>query len=176
MKRLILTFALLAASFGLASAQNYMVVNSETVFKSIPEYNSALERIETLADQYQQQVDDRFAAVETLYNNYMAQRSSLSESARQTRENAILQREKEAAEFQESLFGTDGELIEEASGTDPADPAARLLDDREFLQAARLRPRDRHRRQPDGALQLAAHRLHAANHRCSEIEIVIKHL
>ncbi len=111
MKRLILTFALLAASFGLASAQNYMVVNSETVFKSIPEYNSALERIEPLADQYQQQVDDRFAAVETLYNNYMAQRSSLSESARQTRENAILQREKEAAEFQESLFGTDGELM-----------------------------------------------------------------
>lgn len=111
MKRLILTLALIATSLGIASAQNYMVVNSETVFKSLSEYNSALEQIETLSDQYQQQVDARFEAVETLYNNYIAQRSSLSDAARQSRENAILQKEQEATEYQESLFGTDGELM-----------------------------------------------------------------
>lgn len=111
MKRLILTLSLvIAAAFGV-SAQNYMVVNSETVFKSIKEYNNALEQIETLSDQYQQQVDARFEAVETLYNNYIAQRASLSDAVRQSRENAILQKEHEAAEYQESLFGTDGELM-----------------------------------------------------------------
>lgn len=111
MKRLILTLALVvAAAFGV-SAQNYMVVNSETVFKSIKEYNAALEQIEMLSDQYQQQVDARFEAVETLYNNYIAQRASLSDAVRQSRENAILQKEQEATEYQESLFGTDGELM-----------------------------------------------------------------
>ncbi len=111
MKRLILTLSLvIAATFGV-SAQNYMVVNSETVFKSINEYNSALEQIEALSDQYQQQVDARFEAVETLYNNYVAQRASLSDAVRQSRENAILQKEREATEYQESLFGTDGELM-----------------------------------------------------------------
>lgn len=111
MKRLILTLSLvIAATFGV-SAQNYMVVNSETVFKSINEYNSALEQIENLSDQYQQQVDARFGEVETLYNNYVAQRASLSDAVRQSRENAILQKEREATEYQESLFGTDGELM-----------------------------------------------------------------
>ena len=111
MKRLILTLSLVMAVVAGASAQNYMVVNSETVFKSITEYNNALEQIETLAEQYQQQVDARFAAVETLYNNYVAQRASLSDAVRQSRENAILQKEQEATQYQESLFGTDGELM-----------------------------------------------------------------
>lgn len=111
MKRLILTLSLVVAAAFCVSAQNYMVVNSETVFKSIKEYNAALEQIETLSDQYQQQVDARFEAVETLYNNYVAQRASLSDAVRQSRENAILQKEQEATEYQESLFGTDGELM-----------------------------------------------------------------
>ena len=41
----------------------------------------------------------------------MAQRASLSQSARQAKENEILSKESEATKFQESLFGTDGELM-----------------------------------------------------------------
>ena len=96
---------------GLASAQNYMVVDSEKVFKSIKAYNDALEDIEELATEYQEAVDAKFAEVENLYNSYMQQRSSLSVSAQQQYEQLILQREAEATEYQESLFGTDGELM-----------------------------------------------------------------
>ena len=98
-------------TMGIASAQNYMVVDSEKVFKSITEYNNALNTIEDLAEQYQKNVDAKFDAVETLYNSYMQQRASLSESARQQYEQNILQKEAEATEYQESLFGTDGELM-----------------------------------------------------------------
>lgn len=96
---------------GICSAQNYMVVDSEKVFKSISEYNTALESLETLAEDYQEKVDAKFAEVETLYNNYMQRRASLSESARQQQEQLILQKEAEATQYQESLFGTDGELM-----------------------------------------------------------------
>lgn len=96
---------------GLASAQNYMVVDSEKVFKSIKAYNDALEDIEELATEYQEAVDAKFAEVESLYNSYMQQRSSLSVSAQQQYEQLILQKEAEATEYQESLFGTDGELM-----------------------------------------------------------------
>ena len=96
---------------GIASAQNYMVVDSEKVFKSIESYNKALEDIEKLATEYQKAVDAKFAEVETLYNNYMQQRSSLSASTQQQYEQLILQREAEATEYQESLFGTEGELM-----------------------------------------------------------------
>ena len=41
----------------------------------------------------------------------MQQRASLTESARQQREQAILSKEAEATQLQESLFGTDGELM-----------------------------------------------------------------
>lgn len=34
---------------GTASSQNYMVVNTETIFKAIPAYNAAVEEIDTAA-------------------------------------------------------------------------------------------------------------------------------
>ena len=95
------------------NAQNYMVVNSEKVFKSISAYNSAIEQLDKLAESYQKQVDDKFAEVEKLYNNYVAQKNSLSVSTQQTVENTILAREEEATKLQESLFGTDGTLMKE---------------------------------------------------------------
>lgn len=111
MKRLLFAFFAVMLTAGVATAQSYMVVDSEKVFKSIAAYNEALSEIETLSATYQKQVDDKFAAVEALYNNYMAQRASLSQSARQAKENEILSKESEATKFQESLFGTDGELM-----------------------------------------------------------------
>jgi outer membrane protein len=96
---------------GIASAQNYMVVDSEKIFKSISEYNTALQSIENLSAQYQEKVDAKFKEVENLYNSYMQQRASLSLSAQQQQEQLILQREAEATEYQESLFGSDGELM-----------------------------------------------------------------
>ena len=109
MKRLIFLAALLLSA-ATAAAQNYIVVDSEKIFKSIDAYNTAIAELDELAKQYQQQVDNKFAAVELLYNNYMNQKASLSASARQVREETILEQEQEAQRFQESLFGTDGTL------------------------------------------------------------------
>ena len=111
MKKMIIALMAIVMSVCVASAQNYMVVDSEKVFKSIEAYNDALEDIEALATQYQDAVDKKFAEVENLYNSYMQQRSSLSISAQQQYEQRILQKEAEATEYQESLFGTDGKLM-----------------------------------------------------------------
>lgn len=111
MRKIIIALMAVLMTAGIASAQNYMVVDSEKVFKSITEYNDALEQIEKLATQYQKEVDAKFANVEKMYNSYMQQRASLSLSAQQQQEQLILQREAEATEYQESLFGSDGELM-----------------------------------------------------------------
>ena len=110
MKRLFLTVVLAAAGW-CAYAQNYMIVDSEKIFKSIDAYNTAIKDLDKMAEDYQKQVDDKFAEIETLYNNYQVQKTSLSAAARQVRENAILQKEKEAQEYQESLFGQEGALM-----------------------------------------------------------------
>ena len=110
MKRLLLLAAFLLTAAALP-AQNCIVVNSEKVFKSLDAYNRAIAELDDLAEQYQKQVDARYARVETLYNNYMAQKTSLSAATRQSREEAILALEKEAADYQESIFGQEGTLM-----------------------------------------------------------------
>ena len=110
MKRLIL-IAAFVLSAGTLAAQNYIILNSEKVFKSIDAYNTALSTLDKLAEQYQDMVDAKFAEVETLYNNYMNQKASLTAATRQTRENDILAKEKAAQEYQETLFGNDGTLM-----------------------------------------------------------------
>ena len=110
MKRLIL-IAVFVLTTGTLAAQNYIIVNSEKVFKSIDAYNTALSTLDKLAEQYQDMVDAKFAEVETLYNNYMNQNASLTAATRQTRENDILAKEKAAQEYQETLFGNDGTLM-----------------------------------------------------------------
>ena len=110
MKRLILTLALVLSA-AIASAQNYAVVNSEKIFKSINQYNEAITQLDQLANDYQKQVDAKFEQVEKIYNAYMARRAQLSEASQQANEENILKLEKEAQEFQESIFGTEGELM-----------------------------------------------------------------
>ena len=61
MKRLILTIALVLGLSVAALAQNYAVVNSEKIFKSIEAYNAAITQLDELADGYQKQVDEKFA-------------------------------------------------------------------------------------------------------------------
>ena len=111
MRRVFLAIVAVLLTAGVASAQNYMVVDSEKVFKSLAEYNSAWEQIENLSKSYQQAVDAKFQEVENKYNSYMQQRAYLSASSRQQIEQQILDLEAKATEYQESLFGTDGELM-----------------------------------------------------------------
>ncbi len=112
MKQLILTIALVLSGIA-ASAQNYIVVNSEKIFKSIAAYNTAIAELDKLAEQYQAQIDEKYKEVESLYNTYQNQKASLNAATRQTFEEVILQKEEEAAKYQESLFGNDGELLKQ---------------------------------------------------------------
>lgn len=111
MKRILFLVLAFTAAIGSLSAQNYIVVNSEKVFKSIDEYNKALSTLDQLAKNYQEQVDAKFEEIANLYNNYKAQEMSLSASSRQARQNLILTREEDANKFQEEIFGQDGTLM-----------------------------------------------------------------
>ena len=111
MKRLILTLALVLGIATMASAQNYAVVNSEKIFKSIDQYNQAITQLDQMANDYQTKVDAKFEEVEKIYNAYMQRRSQLSAASQQANEEHSLKLEQEAQKYQESIFGTDGELM-----------------------------------------------------------------
>ena len=77
MKRLALILAFALSAAGFAAAQNIVTVNSEKIFKSIDAYNEALTQLDQMAQQYQKDVDEKFKAVEELYNAYMQRKSTI---------------------------------------------------------------------------------------------------
>lgn len=111
MKRVILIVVLALATLGVVSAQKYCVIDSEKVFKSLDEYNKALSTLDELGKAYQTEVDNRYKSIESLYNNYMAQKASLSSSTRATIEKQILEKEEAAQKYQQEVFGEDGTLM-----------------------------------------------------------------
>ena len=111
MRRLILIAALVMGFVATAAAQNYAVVDSEKIFKSIEAYNQALKQLDELATKYQTEVDAKFEKVENLYNAYMQRKATMSQSAQKANEDNIIKMEEEATKFQESIFGTEGELM-----------------------------------------------------------------
>lgn len=110
MKKVLLVFAVILAA-GAAKAQNYMVVDSEKVFKSIAAYNSALEQVKADIERYQKQIDDAFDQLEQRYNNYQQRKGSMTATARATEEQTIVQREEEIKKFQTQTFGEDGTVM-----------------------------------------------------------------
>ena len=111
MKRIIIALAAVVLSIGAATAQKYIVVDSEKIFRSMTDYNTAMTTLDNLAKEYQTKVDATYAEVESLYNTYIAQKANLSTTQRNAKEQEILAKEKAAAEYQESIFGNDGVMM-----------------------------------------------------------------
>ena len=110
MKKLVL-LAAAVLTISAVQAQNYIVVNSEKIFKSITSYNDALQTINDLTRQYQQNLDAAYANVEKLYTDYQDQQDYISQARAMQYENEIAAREKEIEEYQKAVFGPEGELI-----------------------------------------------------------------
>jgi outer membrane protein len=111
MKKLFLILGVLVFGAGSAFAQNYMIVDSEKVFKSIDAYNTALATVDADAERYQQQVDNAFDQLEQAFDTYQQNKASMSASARATEEQRIVAREEEITKFQADTFGEEGTLF-----------------------------------------------------------------
>ena len=111
MKKFVMLFAFVFCIAAGASAQNYVFVNSETVFKSQADYNEAIKQLDELSAQYQKNIDDAYAELDQSFNNYAAQKGYLSETNRKTREDQIVNREKEIKKYQQDVFGPEGDLM-----------------------------------------------------------------
>ena len=92
-------------------AQNYIFVNSEKVFKSQADYNAAIAQLDTLAKQYQKNVEDAYKMLEEAYGNYQVQRNYLSETKRATKEKELADLEKEVQQYQQDVLGPKGDLM-----------------------------------------------------------------
>lgn len=102
---------LLLALVGLtAQAQKFALVDMEYILKNIPAYERANEQLNQVSRKWQAEVEALTTEAQTLYKNYQSEAVFLSQEQKAKREDAIVAKEKEAADLKKKYFGPEGEL------------------------------------------------------------------
>ncbi len=109
MKKILMIAVMLVATLGM-SAQKFALVDMEYILENIPAYERANEQLSQVAKKWQAEVDAMNTEVQTLYKNYQNESVFLSQEQKKTRQEAILQKEKDASELKKKYFGPEGEL------------------------------------------------------------------
>ena len=93
MKKVLLMMVMLAATVSL-QAQKFALVDMDYIFKNIPAYERANEQL-----------------AQAMYKNYQNEIVFLSAEQKKARQDAIMEKEKQAAELKRKYFGPEGELF-----------------------------------------------------------------
>src|SRR5574344_690173 len=110
MKKLFFLIAFLATVMGV-SAQKFALVDMEYVLKNIPAYERANEQLAQVSKKWQAEVEALNLEAATMYKNYQNEVVFLSQEQKKAKQEAIMQKEKEAAELKKKYFGPEGELF-----------------------------------------------------------------
>ena len=101
-------FALLAIS---AQAQKVALIDMEYILSNMPAYERANEQLQQSSKKWQAEVEALNNEASTMYKNYQNEVVFLSEQQKKDRQQAIMEKEKEASELKRKYFGPEGELF-----------------------------------------------------------------
>lgn len=110
MKKIIAT-CLLAFLAITAQAQKFALLDMEYILKHIPAYERANEQLAQVSKRWQAEVEALNTEASTMYKNYQNEVVFLSQEQKQKKQDAIMQKEKEAADLKKKYFGPEGELF-----------------------------------------------------------------
>jgi outer membrane protein len=94
-----------------ASAQRYAYVDTEYILKNLASYEDAQKELDRVSTQWQNEIEERYEAIDRLYKAYQAEKVLLTEEMRAEREEEIIRKEAEAKELQRQRFGVEGDLF-----------------------------------------------------------------
>lgn len=109
MKKLIL-MSMLAIFSMVASAQNFALVDMEYVLNNISNYTQANEQLSQVSKKVQEQIDVVNKEAANLYKDYQRDIATLTPDQKKKRQDAIMEKEKKAANLKMKYFGPQGEL------------------------------------------------------------------
>ena len=110
MKKIISLIVLCVSTLSI-QAQKFALIDMDYVLKNIPAYERANEQLSQVSKKWQAEVDALTTEAQTMYKNYQNEVVFLSAEQKKARQDAIMQKEKEAAELKRKYFGPDGELF-----------------------------------------------------------------
>lgn len=103
--------AILAAMPFVGHAQKFALVDMEYVLKNIPAYERANEQLNQASKKWQAEVEAINTEASTMYKNYQNELVFLSKEQKKAKQEAIMQKEKEAADLKQKYFAPEGELF-----------------------------------------------------------------
>lgn len=111
MKKIVATILLVVACMmGSVQAQKYASVNTEYIMSNIPDYNQAQNQLNKQSQEWQKELDAKFAEIDKLYKTYQQEAYLLPDNLKRKREEEIVNKEKEVKELQMKRFGNGGDL------------------------------------------------------------------
>ncbi len=111
MKRLFLAIVALMAIAVSADAQKFALVDMEYILNHIPAYERAGEQLNQVSKKWQAEVEVLQTEAQNMYKKYQSEAVFLSEEQKVKSEEAIVAKEKEAADLKKKYFGPEGELF-----------------------------------------------------------------
>ncbi|MBM6662167.1 OmpH family outer membrane protein [Marseilla massiliensis] len=110
MRKVLVMMAMVLSAVA-ASAQKFALVDMEYILKNIPAYERANEQLNQVSKKWQAEVEALSTEAQTMYKNYQNEVVFLSQEQKKERQDAIMEKEKQAAELKRKYFGPDGELF-----------------------------------------------------------------
>lgn len=93
-------------------AQRFVYVDTDYILEQIPEYKTAQEQLDKIADDWRAEIDRRYKEIDDMYKAFQAERVLLPEETRIQRQQEIEAKEKALQEYQKQKFGYNGELFQ----------------------------------------------------------------
>lgn len=111
MKKIALILSCLLLMVVAAEAQRYAVIDSKYILDKIPEYKEAQKKLDQFSELWQQEIDQKQAAVDKMFKDYDAEQVMLPDNLKKKREDELYNKEKELRDLQRRRFGFEGDLF-----------------------------------------------------------------
>ena len=111
MKRIFFIIGIFLFGYGVSVAQKFACVDTQYILDNLPEFTEAQAQLDELSNQWQKEIEAKFAEVDKMYKDYQAQMVLLPDDMKKKKEQDIVDKEKDAKNLQKQRFGKDGDLF-----------------------------------------------------------------
>ncbi len=110
MKKITLSLLIIMNLLQVSNAQKIAYFEMDSLMSKMPDVKTANEEIDTKAKEWQQLVDNRFKQLDKMYQDYISNQDNYSGEMKKLKQDEIINSEKRAKMFRDSIFGGDGEM------------------------------------------------------------------
>jgi outer membrane protein len=111
MKKALSAICFMLLFLSAANAQRYAVIDSKFILDKLPEYKDAQKRLDQFSELWQQELDQRQAAMDKMVKDFEAEQVMLPDNLKKKREDEIFNKEKELRDLQRKRYGFEGDLF-----------------------------------------------------------------